>query len=67
MKNIITSLFLTTALSSFSFDYVVEGQIDKHDGAKIMMLDYNGNVEIDSARVENGRFRFEELMKFLPT
>lgn len=58
-KNLIAVVAFFMSTSAFAIDYVVEGKINKEDGAKMIMLDYNGNIEIDSAKVVNGRFRFE--------
>lgn len=57
-KGIIILFALASAISAFSLDYVVEGKIDKEDGYEVKMLDYNGNVKIDSAQVKNSKFRF---------
>ena len=57
-KNLIALFALVSSMSAFSFDYVVEGQINIEDGSVVRMIDYNGNVDIDSAKVENGKFRF---------
>lgn len=57
-KNIIALFALVSAMRAFPFDYVVEGQINKEDGSVVKMIDYNGNLEIDSAKVENEKFRF---------
>jgi len=56
-KNLIAVVAFFMSTSAFAIDYVVEGKINKEDGAKMIMLDYNGNIEIDSAKVVNGGSR----------
>lgn len=45
--------------NAYAIDYIVEGQIEGHDGQMLYLHDYDKKMIFDSTLVSNGRFKFQ--------
>lgn len=58
-RDILVVLASAVAMYAAAVDYVVEGQVENLDGKYMYMYDYDLKMNVDSAMVADGRFRFE--------
>lgn len=59
LRHLLSLGALLSALTAFGTDYVVEGHVADMDGKYLYMHDYDKKVNIDSAMVVDGAFRFQ--------